>query len=126
MVSSIIGRNNIHVIFCSESKYLVDTAVRIARKDIEDVSSTAARSTGAIKDVPFITKFFMNVDGIGIETAENLSRKFKSVQKAIEAEEEDFRGVDGIGEKTAQKLVQTIQEGSDKSKVDDGPTMIRI
>lgn len=111
MVASIMARNGIPVVFCSNPKLLADEAIRIARKDKEDISNHQAKTTGAVKDVPFITQFFMNIEGIGLSTAEELSDSFSSVEEAMNASIDELSGVAGIGNKRAENIYNTIHDG---------------
>lgn len=134
MTASIIGRSGIPVIFCSEGKYLADIAIRIARKTIENPSQIHVSNSNTVKEVPFIVKFFMNIEGIGVETAEKLADAFSDVESALNASIEDYTNVDGVGEVTAKKIHQTIhnkdidnseaskEKNTNKSKV----TTVRI
>lgn len=127
MAASIMARHNIPVVFCSNPENLADIAVRIARKTSEDVSTAHVKKANTVKDVPFIVKFFMNFDGVGLETAEELAREFDTIQAVLDAEETDFQKIDGIGPKTTEKLMSTLHdEFKDVSEQDDGVTHVRI
>jgi ERCC4-type nuclease len=125
MTASIIGRNGIPVVFCSNPKLLADIAIRIARKTEEDLNNHHVKSTEAVKDVPFVTQFFMNVEGIGLSTAEELTEAFGSVEKALNASTDELASVGGIGEKRAQNIHDTIHEG-EETTTERQTTSIRI
>lgn len=131
MTASIMGRYGIPVVFCSEPKYLADIAVRIARKTIEEASQTHVSNQETVKEAPFIVKFFMNIDGIGLETAEDLADRFETVESALNADISDFQEVSGVGEVTANQINSTLHsndtEVSDSSKdKDEKVTMVRL
>jgi len=128
MTASIIARNKIPVVFCSNAGNLADVSVRIARKSVEDVNEQHVK-TDAVQEVPFITKTFMNVEGVGLRTAKDLAKEFSSIQEAIEAEIEELQRVDGVGPKTAEKIHQALHNESDETteeSTDKQRTMVRI
>lgn len=114
MTASILARNGIPVVFCSTPNNLADMAIRIARKSEEDLNSHHVKSTDAVKDVPFITRFFMNIEGIGLTTAEELSEEFTSVREAMDASVDELSAVGGIGEKRATNIHETMHEGEEE------------
>lgn len=127
MTASIMGRHGIPVIFCSSPENLADIAVRIARKTVEDVSEVHVKKDETVKEVPFIVKFFMNFDGIGLETAETLSEEFESLSSVLKADKQDFQKVDNIGPKTAESIINTLEkEANDQTGDSDGVTQVRI
>jgi Fanconi anemia group M protein len=128
MTASIMARNKIPVVFCSDAGNLADVSVRIARKSVEDVNEQHVK-TDAVQEVPFITKTFMNVEGVGLRTAKDLADEFSTVKQAIEAETEELQRVDGVGPKTAESIYQALHNESDdteKESVDKQRTMVRI
>lgn len=127
MTASITGRHGIPVVFCSEPKYLADIAIRIARKTIEDPSDIHVSNSNTVKEVPFMVKFFMNFDGIGLETAEKLADEFESIQSTLNADISDLKNVGGVGDKTAKNIIDTLHDESDnENTVDYGVTQVRI
>ena len=128
MTASIMARNKIPVVFCSTPGNLADISVRIARKSIEGVNEQHVK-TDAVQDVPFITKTFMNVKGVGLRTAKDLANEFSTIDEAIEAEIEDLKTVDGVGLKTAKNIYNCLHDESDENTEqsdDNTRTMIRI
>ena len=125
MTASILGRNGIPVVFCSNPKLLADIAIRIARKTEEDLNNHHVKTTESVKDVPFVTQFFMNVEGIGLSTAEELTEAFGSVEEAMNASTDELASVGGIGEKRAQNIHDTIHEG-EETTTERQTTSIRI
>lgn len=111
MVASIIGRNNIHVVFCEKPEWLADTAVRIARKTVEDPSAVHVHETEMVRDPPFIVKVFMAIDGVGLSTAEDIAAAMGSLEAAMEASREDFMGIEGVGKKTSKKIFDELHSG---------------
>lgn len=126
MDASIEGRHGISVKYCSNPENLADIAIRIARKAVEEPSQIHVSDSNTVKEVPFIVKFFMNFDGIGLETAENLANEFPSVSEVTEATAEELQYADGVGPKTAETIIDTLQENFDKSKPKKQVKSIRI
>lgn len=135
MTASIMGRHGIPVVFCSEGKYLADIAIRIARKTVEEPSQVHVSNSDTVKEAPFIVKFFMNFEGIGLETAEKLAEEFNSVQSAVDASLSDFTEVDGVGDTTASTIHSEVhntdnkdsdEEESDSGENENGVKMVRI
>jgi ERCC4-type nuclease len=124
MVASIIGRNGIPVVFCSTPKLLADISIRIARKTEEDLDNHHVKTTEAVKEVPFITQFFMNIEGIGLSTAEELSEAFGSVEEAMNASVDEYSDVGGIGDKRAKNIYNTIHEGETEKTKKAGPIRV--
>lgn len=110
MTASIIMRNGIPVVFCSKTKYLCDIAVRLARKEKEDVSVVQAEESESIANTCFIEDVFRCIDGVGVKTAEHLAEEFPSLQHALNAETNDFKRVKGIGPKLSEQIEETIQK----------------
>lgn len=124
MAASIMGRHGIPVVFCSNAENLADIAIRIARKTVEDVSEMHVSTPETTKEVPFIVKFFMNFDGIGLETAEDLGGEFKTVQSALNADISDYTDIDGVGEKTAQTILDTLETNPVSTNEDEIGNMV--
>lgn len=104
MDASIEMRNGISVKYCSKIKTLADMAVRLSRKEKEEVNVTQARQTEAVMDTSFIERVFLSIEGIGPKTAGNLSEYFSSVPEAVEAEAKEFENVEGVGPETSEKI----------------------
>jgi len=126
MTASILGRNGIPVVFCSNPKLLADIAIRIARKTEEDLNNHHVKTTEAVKDVPFVTQFFMNIEGIGLSTAEELTEAFGSVEEAMNASVDELSAVGGIGEKRAENIYETIHEGEGENTTERMTGPIRV
>lgn len=120
MVASIIVRNRIPVVFCSEPETLADEAVRLARKATEEPTSVQAKTTDTVREPTFMENVFLGIDGIGIETAEKLAQKFSSLSLLTSATREELEEVEGIGSKRVEDVLRCVgsEETSDDS--DDG------
>jgi Fanconi anemia group M protein len=116
MDASIEMKNNIRVKYCSNLKNVVDMAVRLARKEKEDVKTRQAKQTDAIKDVSFIEQVFLAIDGVGIKTSEKLAEEFQSLEEIYEATTEDFQSVEDVGEVTAQNITTEVKNGQERTE----------
>jgi len=104
MDASIEMRNNISVKYCSKIETLVDLAVRLSRKQKEEMTNSQARQSGAVRDTTFLEDVFRAIDGIGIKTASNLSAEFSDLSDAINSTRERFETVEGVGPETSEKI----------------------
>lgn len=95
--------------FCSDADGLVDMAIRLARKHVEDPTSVSVSKTTTVKDAPFIVKMLTCVDGVGTRRAEDIAAEYDTVEKLVSATADDISKVDGIGDEIAKNIVQTIQ-----------------
>ncbi len=125
MVASIMGRYGVPVVFCSKPQYLADIAIRIARKSIEDPSQIQVSDSNTVKEVPFMVKFFMNFDGVGLATAEDLAYHFDSIETVLNKSIDDFKIVDGVGDKTASTIFETIH-GDESPQKERKNTVVRV
>jgi len=108
MDASIELRNNISVKYCSEIELLADVAVRLARKEKEEVTAVQTHQTDAVKDTTFLERVFLAIDGIGPKTAETLSEQFESLSDAIECNSEDLESIEGVGPETSKDILKSL------------------
>lgn len=120
MDASIELRNNISVKYCSKIELLADIAVRLARKEKEEVSVTQTRQTDAVKDTTFLERVFLSIEGIGPKTAESLSQQFESLSDAIEADSVIFESVEGVGPETSKKIISSLHNKDSQPEKDKG------
>lgn len=121
MDASIEGRHGVGVKYCSNAGNLADIAIRLARKTIEDPSQIHVSNAKTVKEAPFIVKFFMNFDGIGLETAEELAKEFETVQSVLEADVSDLKRANGVGDKTAKTIIETLETEESTNKEKETP-----
>lgn len=108
MDASIELRNNISVKYCSKIELLADVAVRLARKEKEEVTTVQTHQTDAVKDTTFLERVFLAIDGIGPKTAETLSGQFENLSAVIECDKEDLENVEGIGTETSKEILKSL------------------
>ena len=119
MDASIEEKNGVGVKYCSDIDKLCDTAVRLARKSKEEVTTIQAKQTDAIKDESFIEEVFHAIDGIGINKAEKLADNFSNLQMTLKASVEEFEEIEGIGSELSKEIHETLHNDSDGPQKDN-------
>jgi DNA ligase (NAD+) len=86
-----------------------------------EISATnAIESIQASKQVPFHRVLFgLNIPDVGWVTAQNLARHFESVDKLLEAKQEDILEVDGIGPERAEAIAEWFSDDANRGLVDE-------
>lgn len=108
--ASITARYGTPVLPCDDLDTLVDMAIRLARKHIEDSSGDGLRVKSSVDDqtAPATKRMYGCIDGVGAETAEKMYRRYPALPEAIEATALDWEAIDGIGEVTAATIRDTL------------------
>lgn len=111
-MASVMARHGTPVIPCSDGSRLVDLAVRIGRKHVED-PSTRPLSPGAVatRSEPTAKRIYGCIDGIGTETATALYETYPSVESLVNASLDDLQRVDGVGETRARAIHESLRGG---------------
>lgn len=120
--ASISARNrSIDVKFCSNTELLVDRAIRLARKHIEEEDRNQLRVNTSVtkSESPFVMRLLGLVEGIGAKTAETIYEELEhpSLPELLDTPPSEFTAIDGIGDKTAERIWETIH-GEDLIKQD--------
>lgn len=111
-MASTMVRHGIPVVLCSDKPRLVDMMTRVARKTMEDPTSTRLLDTGPIEsNEPPTMRMYGCIDGVGPATAESLFQKYPSIDLLLSAPNDDLTEVEGIGEKTASTIRRTLRSG---------------
>lgn len=118
MDASIEMRNGVGVKYCSSVGNVADMAVRLARKEKEDLTSVQVRQTDAVKDASFMEQVFLAVDGVGVKTAEKLSAEFECLSDALEATQNEFEQVDDVGSTTSEEIYSEFHNRDNTVKSD--------
>ena len=86
-----------------------------------EISATnAIESIQASKQVPFHRVLFgLNIPDVGWVTAQNLARHFESVDKLLEAKQEDILEVEGIGPERAEAIAEWFSDDANRALVDE-------
>lgn len=109
-VASYAARTETAVVPCSDRERLIDMAVRIGRKHVEDPSARAL-PTGSVtgSTEPAAKRMYGCIDGVGPATAAALYEAFPTVSALSDASREDLLAVDGIGEKRADAVYRALR-----------------
>ena len=86
-----------------------------------EISATnAIESIQASKQVPFHRVLFgLNIPDVGWVTAQNLARHFESVDKLLQAKQEDVLEVEGIGPERAEAIAEWFSDDANRGLVDE-------
>jgi DNA ligase (NAD+) len=86
-----------------------------------EISATnAIESIQASQQVPFHRVLFgLNIPDVGWVTAQNLARHFESVDKLLEAKQEDILEVEGIGPERAEAIAEWFSDNANRGLVDE-------
>src|SRR5207342_3822355 len=84
-----------------------------------EISATnAIESIQASKQVPFHRVLFgLNIPDVGWVTAQNLARHFESVDRLLDATQEDVTEVDGIGPDRAESIAEWFSDEQNRALV---------
>jgi DNA ligase (NAD+) len=86
----------------------------------EKSASNVIAAIAASRDVPFSRVLFgLNIPDVGWVTAQNLARHFVSVDRLLEASQEDVVEVDGIGPDRAESIVEWFADEDNRRLVDE-------
>jgi DNA ligase (NAD+) len=86
-----------------------------------EISATnAIESIQASKQVPFNRVLFgLNIPDVGWVTAVNLARHFETVDRLLDATQEDIEEVDGIGPDRAESIAEWFADDANRALVED-------
>jgi len=80
----------------------------------------AVAAIEASKQIPFSRVLFgLNIPQLGWVTAQSLARHFGSVDRLLEAAQEDVEQVEGIGPDRAEAIVEWFQDAQNRALVDE-------
>ncbi|RDI72299.1 ERCC4 domain-containing protein [Halopelagius longus] len=110
--ASLTARLGTPVIPCSDRDRLVDMAVRLGRKHVEEPSSPALPNGSVTAlDAPTAKRMYGCIDGVGTDTAGRLYDAYPSVEEIVAASPEELMAVDGIGPKRADAIHSAFRGG---------------
>jgi DNA ligase (NAD+) len=86
-----------------------------------EISATnAIESIQASKQVPFHRVLFgLNIPDVGWVTAQNLARHFESVDRLLDAAQEDILEVEGIGPERAEAIAEWFSDKANRQLVEE-------
>lgn len=103
-VASIMARDDVPIVPCSDRESLIDISVRLARKYIEEPGRGMMDSGPIDVGEPFAKRVYGLIGGIGRDTAETVHSRYQTIPEAQEASISELCELDGIGNKTAEKI----------------------
>lgn len=110
-MASITARQETPVIPCSDRRLLVDLAVRLCRKHVED-PATRPLPVGAVpsRAEPTAKRMYACIDGVGPEIADALYEAYPTVAELVAASREELTRIDGVGEKRARTIRAALSD----------------
>lgn len=110
--ASITARLGTPVIPCSDRDRLVDMAVRLGRKHVEEPSEPALPNGSVTAlDAPTAKRMYGCIDGVGTDTAGRLYEAYPAVEDLVAASPEELMAIDGIGPKRAEAIHSAFRGG---------------
>ncbi|SFB86730.1 ERCC4-type nuclease [Halobiforma haloterrestris] len=112
-MASITARHGVPVVPCGDLDGLVDFAVRLGRKHVEDPSSRPL-PTGAIASSrePTTKRMYGCIEGIGPQLAATLYERYPTVEALLEADLAELTEIEGIGETRARTIYAAVRDDS--------------
>lgn len=110
-MASITARHGVPVVPCTDRRGLVDFAVRLGRKHVED-PATRPLPVGSVpsRREPTAKRMYACIEGIGPELAETLYETYPTVAELVAASREELLAVEGIGEKRARTIRAALRD----------------
>lgn len=110
-MASITARYGTPVIPCTDLRRLVDYAIRLGRKHLED-PSTRPLPVGSVpsRREPTAKRMYACIEGIGPELADTLYEAYPTVSELVAASRDDLTGIDGIGDKRARTILTALRD----------------
>ncbi|MFC6824198.1 helix-hairpin-helix domain-containing protein [Halopelagius fulvigenes] len=109
--ASITARLGTPVIPCSDRDRLVDMAVRLGRKHVEEPSAPALPNGSVTAlDAPTAKRMYGCIDGVGTDTAGRLYEAYPAVEDLVAASPEELMAINGIGPKRAEAIHSAFRD----------------
>ncbi|MFB6282581.1 MAG: ERCC4 domain-containing protein [Halobacteria archaeon] len=108
-MASVMAREGISVIPCTNLSLLADMSVRLARKHIEEPSSSHLQKGSVEEEAPAGKQMWGCLPGVGPERAGKLYEAFGSPVQFAKRNQESvdmLQEVEGIGKKTAEQITE--------------------
>ena len=110
-MASVTARYGAPVIPCSDRRRLVDFAVRLGRKHLEDPSRRPL-PVGSVpsRTEPTAKRMYACIEGIGPGLADTLYEAYPTVAELVAADRDELTRLDGIGEKRARTVLAALRD----------------
>jgi ERCC4-type nuclease len=108
-MASVTARYGTPVIPCSDRRRLVDFAIRLGRKHVEEPSRRPL-PMGSVpsRSEPTAKRMYGCIEGIGPELADALYEAYPTVAELVAADREALTAVEGIGEMRARRILAAL------------------
>lgn len=107
-VASLEENDGARIKFCSHTANLVDMAIRIARKNFEESSSSLRVKSAVDNTEPFEKRVYGCITGVGPEMAHRLYEAFPTIPDALAADVEHLTAIDGVGDVMAERIHDSL------------------
>lgn len=109
-IASITARSGVPVIPCGDRLTLVDMALKIGQKTVDE-ESVAFSHDGfdTSGEVAPVVQMYVAIPGVGPGRARTLYEAYPAPEHLVRASEEDIRGLDGFGQKTARTVAEMVR-----------------
>lgn len=111
-MASLIAREDsgVHgIIPCSNQGLLIDMAIRVSRKHVEEAGSEFVPKPSTGVDAPTTLMMYACIDGVGPEMAQTLYEEYPTISEFVyNADYDSLQQLDGIGEKTAIRIIEEM------------------
>ncbi len=99
------------VIPCGNTKLLVDMAIRLARKHVEDKNREYVPTDEVDDDTPVAIKVYCQLPNVGPKTAKKLHEKWPALNEFYEnVTYESLKEIEGIGENRALQIIGALTD----------------
>lgn len=93
----------------------LESLPRFGEKSIDNLLASIEHA----KTVPLARFIFaMSIDHVGEETAEDLAKKFVTIEKFLAAKKEDFDDIEGVGEVVSESLSSWLKDAKNRKLVE--------
>lgn len=118
-MAAVTARLGVPVLPCGDRSGLVDMAVRLGRKHVDDPSPRPlAPSAVTDRRAPTAKRMYACIDGVGPETAQRLYEAFPTAAALAAAPTDALLAVEGVGPKRAAAIEAAFHEADEYA----GPT----
>lgn len=109
-IASITARSGVPVIPCGDRLTLVDMALKIGQKTVDE-ESVAFSHDGfdTSGEVAPVVQMYVAIPGVGPGRARTLYEAYPAPEQLVDATKKELRRLDGFGETTVENVCETLQ-----------------
>lgn len=112
-MASFMIRDGVPIVPVGTQGDLVDLAIRLSRKSVEDPGVRGLDSGAVDRSEPFPKRVLGLIPSIGPDTAETVYSRYETMEELMRVEEDELTELDGIGPKTAERIVAWLHDDQD-------------